>query len=236
MRSLAEVLWFCSFFYCSVCGISVCVSLSVCLCGSVPCTLLCLHLSVCLSLCLSLPLWVLFLVSLLCLHLSLCLWVLFLVSLLCLHLSLSVCGFCSLFRCSVCISLSLCLWVLFLVSLLCCPLFRSTPLSWTIPQSLSLTLSKASAFSSTAHCPWRLELHQLNRQIVLPPAPSNYFCPEVSFHRGYSETGHLTHPVTPQLLQFSPFLAGLPPLSKFFVAYKTAARPLLKRTHVKLTT
>ena len=37
-----------------------------------------------------------------------------------------------------------------------CPLFLSTPFSWTIPQSLSLTLSKASAFSSTAHCPWKI--------------------------------------------------------------------------------
>ena len=33
--------------------------------------------------------------------------------------------------------------------------FPSTPFSLTIPQSYSLTLSKASAFSSTAHCPWR---------------------------------------------------------------------------------
>ena len=32
--------------------------------------------------------------------------------------------------------------------------FPSTSFCLTIPQSLSLTLSKASAFSSTAHCPW----------------------------------------------------------------------------------
>ena len=51
----------------------------------------------------------------------------------------------------------------------------------------------------------RGELYQSNRQILLLPALSNEFCPEVSFHRGYSETGSLTHSVTPRLLQFSPF-------------------------------
>ena len=53
--------------------------------------------------------------------------------------------------------------------------------------------------------PRRASSAKPNHQIVLLPAPSNQFCPEVYFHRGYSETDHLTHSVTPRLLQFSPF-------------------------------
>ena len=64
----------------------------------------------------------------------------------------------------------------------------------TIPQSLSLTLSKASAFSSTAHCPWRTSS-------VKPPNPTTssveLVLSGVSFHRGYREIGHLIHSVTP---------------------------------------
>ena len=72
--------------------------------------------------------------------------------------------------------------------------------------SLSLTLSKASAFSWTAHCPWRTSS-------VKPPYPSCYYqLRRISSVRKYlsteatlSETGHLTHSVTPRLLQLSPF-------------------------------
>ena len=93
--------------------------------------------------------------------------------------------------------------------------FLSTPFSLTIPQSLSLTLSKVSVFSSTAHCPWIT--YQSNLQILLwrtssvkPPNPTTTSSVESMlsrsiFARGYSETGHLTHSVTPKLLQFSPF-------------------------------
>ena len=61
---------------------------------------------------------------------------------------------------------------------------RQHPPTWRyhIP---SVALSKAAAFFSTAHCPWRTSSNCL---ILLPPVLSNEFCPKVSFHRGYSET------------------------------------------------
>ena len=79
-----------------------------------------------------------------------------------------------------------------------CPPFLSTPFS-LIPQSLSLTLSKASVFSLTAHCPWRASS-------VKPP---NQLC-RISFVRKYLSTEATvklatSHSVTPGLLQFSPF-------------------------------
>ena len=60
--------------------------------------------------------------------------------------------------------------------------------------------------SSTAHCPLRTSL-------VKPPNPDTTsslkkFCKEVWFLGGYSETGHLIHSVTPQLLHS--LLSGLP--------------------------
>ena len=41
--------------------------------------------------------------------------------------------------------------------------------------------------------------------MLLPAASINSFREYLIFYRGYSETGHLTHSVTPRLLQFSPF-------------------------------
>ena len=84
-----------------------------------------------------------------------------------------------------------------------CPPLPSTPFSLTIPQSLSLTLSKASAVSSTAHCPWRTS--SANRQILLLTSSVELVLSGSIFRRGYSETGHLTHSVTPWPLQFSLF-------------------------------
>ena len=69
------------------------------------------------------------------------------------------------------------------------------------------------------------------------PAPSNWFCSEVSFDRGYSETGHPTHCVTPRLLQLS-LSFGLPDPSVQRQSLRhiqnCAARLILK--NIKLTT
>ena len=53
------------------------------------------------------------------------------------------------------------------------------------------------------YCPWKPSL-------IKPPNPvtTSFADSDVSrrdFHRGYSNTGHLTHSVTPRLLQLSPF-------------------------------
>ena len=97
------------------------------------------------------------------------------------------------------------------------PLFLSTPFSLAIPQSLFLTLSKALAFFSTAHCPWRtssvkqsnpdttssIEL-VLSRSIFLPTEAAVKLATSLILSR----------------LPILSILACLLPLSKAFIAYR----------------
>ena len=58
-----------------------------------------------------------------------------------------------------------------------CPLFPPTPFNLATSQAHSLTVPKASAFSSTAHCPWKTTLAKPPNSVTtsfaeLPPSGS----------------------------------------------------------------
>ena len=116
-----------------------------------------------------------------------------------------------------------------------CPLFLSTPFSLTIPQSLSLTvkslgvlldsiLSMENFISQIA----KFCYYQLRRI----SSAQKYLSTEATVTLPWSP-GSFCHALTTAVLSL---LACLLPLSIAFVAYKTAARLILKKTHVKLNT
>ena len=113
-----------------------------------------------------------------------------------------------------------------------CPLFVSTPLSLTIPQSLSLTLSKTSAFSLTARCPWKTS--------SVKPRSCYYQLCQISSVRKYFFTKATVKLVTSLLLSHldycSSLLSSLPALSVHSLhrIQNCAARLIPKNTHVKL--
>ena len=99
-----------------------------------------------------------------------------------------------------------------------CPLFLSTPFSWTIPQSLSQTLSKASVFSSTAQCPGRTSSvkppDRTTTSSVELVLSGSIFPPRLQWNWSPHS---FCHALTAAILSF---LAGLLPLSKAFIVYK----------------
>ena len=91
--------------------------------------------------------------------------------------------------------------------------WRKAPESDARSVSLSLILSKSSAFSSTAHCPWRTSSAK-------PPNPATISSVELvlSTLQWNWSLHSFCHASTTAVLSF---LAGLLPLSLAFVAYRT---------------
>ena len=98
-----------------------------------------------------------------------------------------------------------------------CPLFPPTPFNLATSQSHSLTVPKASAFSSTAHCPWKTTLVKPPNSVTtsfaeLPPSGS-IFPLRLQI---YSPPHSFCHAATPAIL-FSLFF--LLPMSIAFHAF-----------------
>ena len=113
-----------------------------------------------------------------------------------------------------------------------CPPFPSTPFSLMIPQFLSLTLSKTSAFSLTARCPWKTS--------SVKPRSCYYQLCQISSVRKYFFTKATVKLVTSLLLSHldycSSLLSSLPalPVHSLHRIQNCAARLIPKNTHIKL--